>query len=109
MLFNQIAMKCMRKLSIGTQIYHVDTTSFSVQGNYEGPDCMPAMEIILGHPKDGRWDPKQFVISMVTNQCGIPLFVKAHSGIKVSVNLTNTQIAILKLLGRECENYYGMI
>ncbi len=41
---------------------------------------MPAMEITLGHPKDGRWDFNQFVISMITNQCGIPLFVKAHSG-----------------------------
>lgn len=28
--------------------------------------------------------------------------------IKVSVNMTSTQIAILKLLGQECENYYGM-
>jgi len=28
--------------------------------------------------------------------------------IKVSVNLTGTQITILKLLGRGCENYYGM-
>jgi len=81
-LFNQIAMQCMRKLSIGTQIYHVDTTSFSVHGDYEGLDCMPAMEITLGHPKDGRWDLNQFVISMITNQCGIPLFVKAHSGNK---------------------------
>ena len=28
--------------------------------------------------------------------------------IKVSVNLTSTQITILKLLGQECENYYRM-
>jgi hypothetical protein len=28
--------------------------------------------------------------------------------IKVSVNLNSTQIAILELLGKECENYYGM-
>jgi transposase len=28
--------------------------------------------------------------------------------IKVSVNLTGTQIKILKLLGRGCENYYGI-
>lgn len=82
MLFNQIALKCMRQLSLGTQIYHVDTTSFSVHGEYEGPDCKPAMEITFGHPKDGRWDLKQFVMSMVTNQCGIPLFVQAHSGNK---------------------------
>jgi transposase len=40
------------------------------------------MEITFGHPKDGRWDLKQFVVSMVTDQCGIPLFVQAHSGNK---------------------------
>ena len=28
--------------------------------------------------------------------------------VKVSVNLNNTQIKILALLGKECKNYYGM-
>ena len=64
-LFNCIAMKCMQQLSFGTHLYHVDTTSFSVHGEYEGPDCKPAIELTLGHPKDGRWDLKQFVVSMV--------------------------------------------
>ena len=81
-LFNNIAIKCMQQLAFGTNIYHVDTTSFGVHGDYEGLDCNPAMEITLGHPKDGRWDLKQFIVSMVTNQCGIPLFVQAHSGNK---------------------------
>jgi transposase len=41
---------------------------------------------------------------------GVIVSVVTSSGktIKVSVNLTSTQIAILKLLGQECENYYGM-
>jgi transposase len=81
-LFNLIAMKCMQKFAFGTQLLHVDTTSFSVHGQYEGDDCQPAIEITLGHPKDGRWDLKQFVLAMVTNQYGIPLFVQAHSGNK---------------------------
>jgi transposase len=81
-LFNQIALKCMQQLSFGTHLLHVDTTSFSVHGGYEGDDCKPAIEITFGHPKDGRWDLKQFVLSMVTNQAGIPLFVEAHSGNK---------------------------
>jgi transposase len=72
----------MRRLAFGTHLLHVDTTSFSVHGQYEGDDCQNAIEITLGHPKDGRWDLKQFVLSMVTNQCGIPLFVQAHSGNK---------------------------
>lgn len=81
-LFNLIAMKCMQQLAFGTQLLHVDTTSFSVHGQYEGEDCRPAMEIAFGHPKDGRWDLKQFILSMVTNQYGVPLFVEAHSGNK---------------------------
>jgi transposase len=35
MLFNRIAMKCMQQLSFGTHLYHVDTTSFGVHGEYE--------------------------------------------------------------------------
>ena len=81
-LFNLIAMKCMQKFAFGTQLLHVDTTSFSVHGQYEGDDCQPAIEITLGHPKNGRWDLKQFVLAMVTNQYGVPLFVQAHSGNK---------------------------
>jgi transposase len=95
-LFNLIAMKCMQKLAFGTQLLHVDTTSFSVHGQYEGDDCQPAIEITLGHPKDGRWDLKQFVLSMVTNQCGIPLFVQAHSGNKSDKKMLIETIKNLK-------------
>ena len=71
-------MNCMQRLAFGTQLLHVDTTSFSVHGQYEGDDCQNVIEILLGHPKNGRGDPKQFVLSMVTNQCGIPIFAQAH-------------------------------
>ena len=76
-----------------------DTTSFSVYGEYEGLDCKPAIEINLGHPKDGRGDLKQFVISMVTNQCGIPLFVQAHSGNKSNKKTLNLSTLSLDHLG----------
>lgn len=81
-LFNQIALGCMQELSFDTNLLHVDTTNFSVHGEYERDDCMPAIEITHGYPKDGRWDLNQFVLSLVSNQNGIPLFVKAHSGNK---------------------------
>jgi len=60
--------------------FMLDTTSFSVQGNYEGPSGQNAIEITLGHSRDGRMDLKQFVLGLVTNHDGIPLFAKAHSG-----------------------------
>lgn len=81
-LFNEIALKIMNQDALGTQLLHADTTSFSVQGEYESEDeeDQKSIEIVLGHSKDGRPDLKQFIISMISNQQGIPLFVKAHSG-----------------------------
>ena len=79
-LFNDISLKVMSQLDLGVQRLHADTTSFSVQGNYESPSGRNAIEITLGHSKDGRMDLKQFVLGLVTNQDGIPLFAKAHSG-----------------------------
>ncbi len=38
------------------------------------------MTITYGHPKDGRWDLKQFVLGMATDQHGIPLFLQTFSG-----------------------------
>lgn len=79
-LFNDIALNVMSHLDLGVQRLHADTTSFSVQGEYEGCDGQSAIEITLGHSKDGRMDLKQFVLGLVTNQDGIPLFAKAYSG-----------------------------
>lgn len=79
-LFNEIMLNIMSRMDLGTQLIHADTTSFSVQGAYEGEDGGNAIEITLGHSKDGRMDLNQFIMSLVSNQNGIPLFVQAHSG-----------------------------
>lgn len=81
-LFNEIVLKAMKKFRFGNHLLHIDTTSFSVHGDYEKDDDFSEIKITYGHPKDSRWDLKQFVLSMATNQHGIPLFVKAHSGNK---------------------------
>lgn len=39
-----------------------------------------SVEITFGHAKDGRMDLKRFVLGIVTNQYGLPLFTKAFSG-----------------------------
>lgn len=81
-LFNEIALEVMKQFSLGTQLIHVDTTNFSVHGKYEGdaPDGTDLIEITFGHAKDGRTDLKRFVLGLVTNQHGLPLFAKAYSG-----------------------------
>lgn len=78
-LFNDIVLDVMKRVSFGTRLLHVDTTSFSVYGEYESSSGR-MFEITIGHPKDGRWDLNRFVLAMVSNQYGVPLFVKAYSG-----------------------------
>ena len=83
-LFNEITLHIMKQFSLGTQLIHVDTTNFSVYGKYENdaPDNTDSIKVTFGHAKDGRMDLKRFVLGMVTNQFGLPLFAKAYSGNK---------------------------
>ena len=62
------------------QLGHVDTTNFSVHGEYETGSGDGCIKITKGHPKDKRWDLKRFVLSLVVNQHGIPIFARAHDG-----------------------------
>ena len=79
-LFNKIVLKAMKNVSLDKHILHNDTTSFSLYGNYENRDPeLNTIEITYGHPKDMRWDLKRYVLSMVCNQEGIPLFVETLS------------------------------
>ena len=81
-LFNEITLHVMKQFSLGTQLIHVDTTNFSVHGKYEedAPDGTDSIRITFGHAKDGRTDLKRFVLGLVTNQFGLPLFTEAFSG-----------------------------
>ncbi len=83
-LFNEISLHIMKQFSFETQLIHVDTTNFSVYGKYENdaPDGTDSIQVTFGHAKDGRMDLKRFVLGMVTNQFGLPLFAKAYSGNK---------------------------
>jgi len=80
-LFNRIVMKVMTKFQFGTHLLHADTTSFNVHGDYDNEEeDFQTIQITYGHSKDHRWDLKQFVLAMVTNQHGIPLFAQPYSG-----------------------------
>jgi len=99
-LFMKIVLKAMEKLQFGTQLVHGDTTNFSLFGGYENIDDSPAIEITYGHPKDGRTDLKRFVLSMITNQHGFPLFSKSYSG-----NASDKE-TILESMRRFKENFH---
>lgn len=78
-LFNRIILQAMKHVHINLRFCHTDTTNFSVYGDYEN-DNSKTINITYGHPKDKRVDLLRFSISMVTDQRGIPLFVRALDG-----------------------------
>lgn len=78
-LFNHIILQAIKHVPINHRFCHTDTTNFSVYGDYENDDGK-TINITYGHPKDKRVDLLRFSISMVTDQKGIPLFVRALDG-----------------------------
>src|SRR5674476_995320 len=78
-LFTEIALHIMSRLTIPVHCLHTDTTSVSVHGDYDNEET-ESIDITFGVPKNGRWDLKQFVLSLIVNQHGIPLFMNTHSG-----------------------------
>ncbi len=79
-LFTGIVLKMMKSLQFDGQRLHHDTTSFCVFGQYDRDLNTRQIKIVHGHSKDHRDDLKQFVISLVTNQKGIPVFMEPLSG-----------------------------
>jgi transposase len=53
-LFNKIVMEVMKKFKFGTYLFHADTTSFSVNGDYEDEDeeDFRTIQIIYSPSKD---------------------------------------------------------
>jgi transposase len=79
-LFTGIVLRMMKNMPMGIQRLHHDTTSINVTGDYDSESRTRLIEIVRGHSKDHRDDLKQFVISLVTNQHGIPMFMAPLSG-----------------------------
>ncbi len=83
-LFMDIVLHVMNRLSISCHLLHTDTTSVSVYGDYESEE-EGAIDITFGVPKNGRWDLKQLVLSLIVNQQGIPFLHKStHLGTRHS-------------------------
>jgi len=79
-LFNEIVAECLLPTEFGSHCIHVDTTNFSVSGEYESDSNTEEIQITYGPPKDGRWDLKRFVLGIAANQHGVPLFLQTFSG-----------------------------
>ncbi len=83
-LFAGIATQARRVFSITARQIHVDTTSFSVSGEYlpeEGDLDANVIAITYGYSRDHRADLKQWMLALGTTHEGdIPLFLRPLDG-----------------------------
>ena len=56
---------------------HYDTTTISVTGEYDNDFNPRLIHLVHGHSKEHRNDLTQFVLSLVNDQCGIPVYYGA--------------------------------
>jgi len=88
LLFSELALAVCGQESIEQRFNHLDTTSFSLSGDYVPESGEQAIRITHGYSKDHRPDLKQAVLAlMVSQDGGIPLVSKSWDG-----NASDTQI-----------------
>src|SRR5947209_3933140 len=82
-LFAGLALQARRRFGITAQHLHVDTTSFSVSGDYatkQEEDPVP-IAITYGYSRDHREDLKQWMLALATTHDGdVPLFLRPLDG-----------------------------
>jgi transposase len=88
LLFSEIALVVCRQEAIEQRFNHLDTTSFSLTGDYVPESDQQAIAITHGYSKDHRPDLKQAVLElMVSQDGGVPLMSKTWDG-----NASDSQI-----------------
>jgi transposase len=82
-LFAGLAFQARRRFGIQAQHLHIDTTSFSVSGDYamkEEGDPVP-LAISYGYSRDHREDLKQWMLALATTHDGdVPIFLRPLDG-----------------------------
>jgi transposase len=88
LLFSELALAVCIQEGIAQRFHHLDTTSFSLSGEYVPESDEQAIRITYGYSKDHRPDLKQAVLElMVSQDGGVPLVSKSWDG-----NASDTQI-----------------
>ncbi len=81
LLFSELARPVCIQEGIEQRFPHLDTTSFSLTGNYVPESDEQAIRITHGYSKDHRPDLKQAVLAlMVSQDGGVPLVSKSWDG-----------------------------
>lgn len=82
-LFGGLAYQARRRFGITAKHLHIDTTSFSVSGDYaHAPEEDPVpIAITYGYSRDHRQDLKQWMLALATTHDGdIPVFLRPLDG-----------------------------
>lgn len=80
-LFLSISLQAARRFEVKIETAHLDSTSFHVDGEYEGTAAPGAVEITYGYSRDHRPDLKQFVMNLICVGDGdIPVLMEIASG-----------------------------
>jgi transposase len=97
-IFLSIALKAREQFSISVESIHLDSSSFSVEGEYENtlseeinvevnseerekPYSSQPIQITYGYSRDKRPDLKQFMLDLICSSDGdVPLFLRTGSG-----------------------------
>lgn len=81
LLFSELASHVCKQMSVAEKFTSLDTTSFSVTGEYDVDTDENEITITHGYSKDHRPDLKQAILELVTSQDGgIPLMMKCFDG-----------------------------
>jgi transposase len=80
-LFAGIARQARHQFGVAARQVHVDTTSFSVTGEYEPDLDAQTIAVTYGYSRDHRADLKQWMLALATTRAGdVPLFCQALDG-----------------------------
>ena len=81
LLLSEVALAVCAREGIDQRFNHLDTTSFSLTGDYVPDSDEHAIAITYGYSKDHRADLKQAVLElMVSQDGGVPLLSKSWDG-----------------------------
>src|SRR5215470_17883632 len=81
LLFSELSLAVCAQERIDTRFNHLDTSSFSLTGDYVPDSDEHAIAITYGYSKDHRPDLKQAVLElMVSQDGGVPLMSKSWDG-----------------------------
>src|SRR5215469_11219789 len=79
-LFAGLALRARRAFGITLHRLHADTTSFSVEGEYDREDEEAVIHVTYGYSRDRRADLKQWMLALITSGEGIPQFLQPLDG-----------------------------